>query len=307
MRISISRAAAVAAASLGLVVGASAHAGTFTVLKATGSSSFSASQGFGEGSSGSDVANYTGLGHFDFSNATAGGFTELLKAPSVQAVLDGSNTGNAGATMTYEFVFTATHPGEVRSLVQDHFELIDIACPANSTAQLCVSPPPQPPLYYIPDATTISGAYSIEADGYARGRVSAYAFGPPGDLGTFQTDCGYGSFSGCGKDDFTSGNFSIFGALMADNDSIDANSFYGFITLSANGSIFEGGGFNAFIDPMITLDLPGVDPKDFTLTISPNLTEGSGGIPEPATWALMLGGFGLAGAALRRRRLAVAA
>jgi hypothetical protein len=28
------------------------------------------------------------------------------------------------------------------------------------------------------------------------------------------------------------------------------------------------------------------------------------GIPEPATWALMLGGFGLAGAALRRRRVA---
>jgi hypothetical protein len=29
-------------------------------------------------------------------------------------------------------------------------------------------------------------------------------------------------------------------------------------------------------------------------------------VPEPTTWALMIGGFGLAGAALRRRR-AVAA
>ena len=31
-----------------------------------------------------------------------------------------------------------------------------------------------------------------------------------------------------------------------------------------------------------------------------------GGVPEPATWALMLGGFGLAGAALRRRRATAA-
>jgi hypothetical protein len=27
-----------------------------------------------------------------------------------------------------------------------------------------------------------------------------------------------------------------------------------------------------------------------------------GGVPEPATWGLMIGGFGLAGMALRRRR-----
>ncbi|MEO8811521.1 MAG: PEPxxWA-CTERM sorting domain-containing protein [Caulobacteraceae bacterium] len=31
------------------------------------------------------------------------------------------------------------------------------------------------------------------------------------------------------------------------------------------------------------------------------LTGGAGGVPEPATWAMMLAGFGLAGASLRRR------
>jgi hypothetical protein len=32
-----------------------------------------------------------------------------------------------------------------------------------------------------------------------------------------------------------------------------------------------------------------------------------GGVPEPATWALMIGGFGLAGASLRRRRAVTSA
>jgi hypothetical protein len=34
------------------------------------------------------------------------------------------------------------------------------------------------------------------------------------------------------------------------------------------------------------------------------ITQAAGGVPEPATWALMLSGFGMAGAALRRRRAA---
>ena len=48
----------------------------------------------------------------------------------------------------------------------------------------------------------------------------------------------------------------------------------------------------------------GDDRCDFSRTV---LRGGPGPIPEPSTWALMIGGFGLAGAALRRRRAVVSA
>jgi len=41
--------------------------------------------------------------------------------------------------------------------------------------------------------------------------------------------------------------------------------------------------------------------------VSVTTADRGGAVPEPATWALMIGGFGLAGAALRRRRAAVVA
>ena len=46
-------------------------------------------------------------------------------------------------------------------------------------------------------------------------------------------------------------------------------------------------------------------PQQFAQLTVTNL--GGGGVPEPTTWALMIGGFGLAGVTLRRRRAAVAA
>ena len=56
----------------------------------------------------------------------------------------------------------------------------------------------------------------------------------------------------------------------------------------------------------------GFAPEDFgayTLTLDGpgDITLGGGGglVPEPATWAMMIGGFGLAGGALRRRKATV--
>ncbi|HEY3951536.1 PEPxxWA-CTERM sorting domain-containing protein [Phenylobacterium sp.] len=56
----------------------------------------------------------------------------------------------------------------------------------------------------------------------------------------------------------------------------------------------------------VTLSLSGL-PNGDTISVENVVKYGTGAIPEPASWALMLLGFGSAGALLRRRRQAVAA
>lgn len=51
------------------------------------------------------------------------------------------------------------------------------------------------------------------------------------------------------------------------------------------------------------LPWPGLAPEVY----SPSVLSYSGAVPEPASWAMMIAGFGLTGAAMRRRRVAVAA
>lgn len=58
----------------------------------------------------------------------------------------------------------------------------------------------------------------------------------------------------------------------------------------STGTGGDNSGYQVFFGNGSTL------PTDFAFTLN-------GAVPEPATWALMIGGFGLAGVALRRRRL----
>lgn len=77
------------------------------------------------------------------------------------------------------------------------------------------------------------------------------------------------------------------------------------ITAFAEGSLT--GGFTADVDPLLTVDpsAGGGDPNQFSILVSPGVYNGPvgpAGVPEPATWALMITGFGIVGAALRRQR-----
>ncbi len=67
-------------------------------------------------------------------------------------------------------------------------------------------------------------------------------------------------------------------------------------------------GFKPGVAPFILQDGITANAGDYivnNVVVDPNAP--TGGVPEPATWALMICGFGMAGAVLRRRRSIVAA
>ena len=83
-----------------------------------------------------------------------------------------------------------------------------------------------------------------------------------------------------------------------------SNDIVGFAFTSADGGLyainyfFDAGTFaanGAYATNDVIRDHRG------TLTVSGFAEPATGGVPEPATWALMIAGFGLAGASLRRR------
>ncbi len=86
---------------------------------------------------------------------------------------------------------------------------------------------------------------------------------------------------------------------------VNANEAYQ-IRLYASGGTFDANSsFNAWADPTITFDPDYAAPQGATFAFSPGIPVArvdAGGVPEPATWAMMLMGFGGLGAMLRRRR-----
>ena len=88
--------------------------------------------------------------------------------------------------------------------------------------------------------------------------------------------------------------FTFFDGLNTTNQTVTIDALPGFQTFTFNRTGLVSLTFQAVTTNEVQTD-------NFVLNAA------AAAVPEPATWALMLGGFGLAGAGLRRRRAALPA
>jgi hypothetical protein len=165
---------------------------------------------------------------------------------------------------------------------------------------------------------TMQGNYHLSGSGYGESYVGAYSGFGPGDSSyrmSAQCDDGTnGSFGdhsgGCGAGAFNINLGFVRGDQFADGN---ANYFYAVMNLSAEADAGIGnlgiwpGDAAAFIDPTITLSgLLAPYGNRLTLDVGGfGPPQAPSAAPEPASWALMLGGFGLIGATMRSRRTQV--
>ncbi len=99
---------------------------------------------------------------------------------------------------------------------------------------------------------------------------------------------------------FTASGSSTPYAFAYDNGAINASFAAAFVTGANIVEVFynnNNAGINAGNGPL--MNGPG------NLAFNGNVSFDVAGVPEPANWALMIGGFGLAGVAARRRRTSI--
>jgi len=130
-----------------------------------------------------------------------------------------------------------------------------------------------------------SYTFTASGDGFFAGRYAVAALGDTFGLQPIYGtgDMPFGPYGGDVSDPTGSGNFSV--ALLSGQTYTMA--FFNFGNINSAGDGFDlTGSASATVD--------------WTISYGP-------AIPEPATWAMMIGGFGLVGAAARRRRDIVSA
>jgi len=152
----------------------------------------------------------------------------------------------------------------------------------------------------------LNGFYSVELNGPGQG-VDAFASTRINTgFGDVRFECRADGGPGPDCTGITGGVYNrqayvVTGALVPDLASL---SFFGTVAMEAGIFKLGDGPAVAFIDPVISLPAAylngGGNAANFQVNYSPNLL---GGVPEPASWAMLIAGFGLIGAVARRRRM----
>jgi hypothetical protein len=153
----------------------------------------------------------------------------------------------------------------------------------------------------------------------AGGTTATYQIETDGTLGALATG-NFLSSSGTvnslsGTATFTNGNFNSTSGGVA--YATASQLFFdttgeGYLTIGAFGSSFVGfclaaGIFaNCGLSPNPAVLVAVSYPSDFEITLGSGQILVGSTVPEPASWAMLIAGFGLTGAALRRRRASVA-
>jgi hypothetical protein len=167
-------------------------------------------------------------------------------------------------------------------------------------------------------ATVVDFSYAIISDGspYAEIASGTGAFETIGDNGTFDlANLSAFTISGDASVIFVSGSYSFgIGDLSAFSATL-SNGTLTNLSFAVSGAVdFFDLSDNLFGTGNVTITAAGLAPGNVTATVNSGYfpTFGTGdltatarpaaAIPEPASWALMLAGFGLVGAALRGRR-----
>ena len=97
------------------------------------------------------------------------------------------------------------------------------------------------------------------------------------------------------------GGLDVFDAVGLDFQLADTDARGTLYYYFANGAFGQAGTFNDIFGSGVTLTISG-SPDGIQDVPPPPIPIDPLPTPEPATWGLMLAGFGLAGASLRRRR-----